>query len=338
MNTSELILNLTSYNAVSGYENSFTGQLCDILKRYTEDVTVDRFNNVIAAVKSEKANAPKVMLEAHIDQIGLMVSEIKDNGTVGFVSVGGIDPRILPASDCVILGRERVCGVIEEKSHDKEKLPKIEDMSVFTGFGSEHLKSIISVGDPVVFDVKPASLCNDQLAGAALDDRAGIASLIMVMDKIKNANLNFDLYFMFSSQEELGMHGAYSGADEIQPDLAIAVDVTHGLTPSVKKEDGAFETGGGAIICRGPSLDYDLTNKLIDIAEKKSIKYDIEVAAGNSGTDAWAIQTAGSGVRTMLVSIPLKYMHTTVETIDVLDVEAVADLICEFLLGGDFNA
>lgn len=338
MNTSELILNLTSYNAVSGYENGFTGQLCDILKRYTEDVTVDRFNNVIAAVKSEKAGAPKVMLEAHIDQIGLMVSEIKDDGTVSFVSVGGIDPRILPASDCVILGRERVCGVIEEKSHDKEKLPKIEDMSVFTGFGSEHLKSIISVGDPVVFDVKPTSLCNGQLAGAALDDRAGIASLIMVLDKIKNANLNFDLYFLFSSQEELGMHGAYSGADEIQPDLAIAVDVTHGLTPSVKKEDGAFETGGGAIICRGPSLDYDLTNKLIDTAEKKSIKYDIEVAAGNSGTDAWAIQTAGSGVRTMLVSIPLKYMHTTVETIDVSDVEAVADLICEFLLGGDFNA
>ena len=134
------------------------------------------------------------------------------------------------------------------------------------------------------------------------------------------------------------MHGAYEGAEKFRPDAAIAVDVTHGLTPSVKREDGAFEMGSGAIICRGPNFHYGLTNKLIETAQRKSIPYSIEVAQGNSGTNAWAIQTAGDGVRTMLVSIPLKYMHTTVETLSVSDVDAVASLIFEFLLGGDFDA
>lgn len=336
MNTLDLISELTSFDAVSGYEKTFTEHLCGILKRYTEYVTVDNFNNVIAALKCGKESAEKVMLEAHLDQIGLMVSEISEDGKVKFVNLGGVDPRILPASECFILGKEKIFGIIEAPK--SEESPKIENMSVMTGLSKQQLEELINIGDPIVFKAEVTKLCNNQISGRAMDDRAGIASLIKVLDKVSKSKLDFDLYILISSQEELGMHGAYSGVESIKPDVAIAVDVTHGLTPTIKREDGAFATGSGAIICRGPNLHYNLTNRLINIAERNNIPYSIEVASGNSGTDAWAIQTAGDGVCTLLISIPLKYMHTTVETLNISDVDAVANLISDFLLGGDFDA
>ena len=154
------------------------------------------------------------------------------------------------------------------------------------------------------------------------------------VERLAKTELIYNIEVVFSTQEELGLHGAFAGIEPGAAEAAIAVDVTHGMTPDSKEEAGVFPLGSGAVICRGPNLHYDYTRQLIKTAEEKSIPYEIEVASGGSGTTAWAIQTIGNGIPVMLISIPLRYMHTNVETLKLSDVKAVSDLIFEAVSGG----
>ena len=157
------------------------------------------------------------------------------------------------------------------------------------------------------------------------------------MEDLQEKNLPYDLYFVATVQEEVGLRGAKTVSYEINPDMAIAIDVCHGITPD--NSYNAFETGSGTVISKGPNIHPKISEKLIDIAKEKEIKYSIDVDGGDTGTDAWAIQVARSGIATGLLSIPLKYMHTSVETVSLFDLEETKTLIVEYLcdLKGGFD-
>ena len=177
-------------------------------------------------------------------------------------------------------------------------------------------------------------LCGNIISGGAMDDRAGIAAIIKAIGCVDRAELCYNIRILFSVQEELGLHGVYSGINSSPPDAAIVIDVTHGTTSDTKDETGVFPLGSGAVICKGPNFDYNCSKQLIAIAKKRSIPYRIEVASGPSGTDAWAVQINGSGIPSMLISIPLRYMHTNVETLYLADIDAVSTLLAEAIKGG----
>ena len=338
MNIQECMIELTSKDGLSGAEGSLAKILCNKLIDLGLDAKCDSYGNVIGRLSCGRMNAKTLLLEAHMDQIGLMVSGIEENG-IRFVSLGGVDQRILPGMDVLIQGKEPITGIVgaclaKPEKEEEQKNLKVEEYRIETGLSFDEAKEIVSVGDFVKLQGTTVALQNELMSGPAMDNRAGIVSILASVEAWKENYPAYDLLVLFSTQEELGLHGAYAGIQEQRIDAAIVVDVTHGTTPDTKKEIGVFPLGSGAVICRGPNFHYSYTKQLIALAKNKSIPYEIEVAAAESGTTAWAIQTANGGIPVMLVSIPLRYMHTNMETLDCSDVRAVADLIYHAAAGG----
>lgn len=333
-------MKLSDMRAVSGYESRINTQIAKLFEPYCDKVEIDRLGSVIACKKCGIENAPSVMIEAHMDEIGLMVTSVTDEGFLTFTDVGGVDERILPSLEVKVHGKRDIYGVIAGKySSDTSSLKsyKVEDMAVDTGLDVNTVKELVSVGDIITLPQSVGRLGKKQISAKTMDDRASVAALIKAMKKISDADLLCDVYAVAAVQEEVGCRGGKTTSFGIMPDMAIAVDVTHGITPD--NDTNAFEVGTGAIISRGPNLHPKLTEKLIDIAKVSCIKYDIDVDGGCTGTDAWEIQVSGDGIPTGLLSIPLKYMHTSVETLDVSDVKAVSSLLAEFIknVGSDLS-
>lgn len=330
----KILKELSELGGISGFENTSFSKINNILKKYTEKSYTDNLCNLIGIIKSKKENAKKIMLVAHMDVIGLMVSDILDGGFLSFVPIGGVDPKCLLGADVTVFGKKEIAGVIGAKpphlqtAEESGKIAQISDMAIDTGYTKEELLKIVSVGDEVTFFCGADELLGDMISSKYLDDRAGIVSLLIAAEKIREKNVDADVYILLSSQEEVGTRGAATAAWEINPNAAIVVDVTHGKTPD-SDEERSFKTGSGAAICTGPNIHPYLFELAKKTAEKHKIPYEIEVEGGGTGTDAEAVQIANNGIPTALFSIPLRYMHTMVETLDFNDVIAVGSLIAE---------
>lgn len=331
----KLIKELSDLRGISGFEYRISDKIAEYFRPYADDVTVDTLGNVIAVKRCGKENAKKIMIEAHCDEIGLMVRDIDDRGFVTMAMVGGIDARILPSSEVVIHGRKDVPGVIGAKpphlqeADEAKKASKLTDMAIDTGMNADEVKKYVSVGDSITLAQSVGELGGGQFSGKTLDDRAGVATLITTMKNLMKIKTDVDVYAVAAVQEEVGLRGAKTAAYSINPNLAIAVDVCHGITPD--NSDNAFETGSGAVISIGPNIHPKLQKRLSETAEKYHVKTELDVDGGDTGTDAWAIQVSRCGVPTALLSIPLKYMHTSVETLSVSDVSAVSELLTYFI-------
>lgn len=331
----KLIKELSDLRGISGFEYRISDKIAEYFRPYADDVTVDTLGNVIAVKRCGKENAKKIMIEAHCDEIGLMVRDIDDRGFVTMAMVGGIDARILPSSEVVIHGRKDVPGVIGAKpphlqeADEAKKASKLTDMAIDTGMNADEVKKYVSVGDSITLAQSVGELGGGQFSGKTLDDRAGVAALITTMKNLMKIKTDVDVYVVAAVQEEVGLRGAKTAAYSINPNLAVAVDVCHGITPD--NSDNAFETGSGAVISIGPNIHPKLQKRLSETAEKYHVKTELDVDGGDTGTDAWAIQVSRCGVPTALLSIPLKYMHTSVETLSVSDVSAVSELLTYFI-------
>lgn len=329
----ELIETLSNMRGISGFEYLITDRISEMFEPYCDSVMTDTLGSVIAVRKCGKENAPKIMIEAHCDEIGLIVTSVTDDGLLTFANVGGVDNRVLPALEVTVHGKRDVCGIIGVRPpylSEAGKTVKLKEMAIDTGLEAGEVRKIISVGDSVTIAQSVGKLGKKQWSGKSLDDRASVAALISVMKKLCGKELNADIYAVCAVQEEVGCRGARTAAYGINPDMAIAVDVTHGITPD--NSENAFETGSGAVIAVGPNLHPRLTDRLFETAKNHCIKTEKEIEGSDTGTDAWEIQTARNGIPTALISIPLKYMHTSVETLSVSDVKAVAKLILAFIL------
>ena len=324
MNTKDLLRELTKSCGISGNEKPVAEAAASVLERFCETKR-DNMGNLIGVIKGS-GSGRKIMLEAHMDQVGFIVTDIEDNGYIKFAAVGGVDPRILPGLRLKIFGSKTITGVVDVPDSPPEKTAQIKDMKIYTGYDADELRNLVRIGDHIAYDFDMTELLCGNLCSGAMDNRAGMAAILLALDMLKDKKLDADIYALFSTQEEVGLRGSFTGAFEVKPDLAIVIDVTHGTTVDSENDSGVFDLGSGAVILRGPSVDYDKSLELIDIAKENNIGYKIEAAGGASGTTAWAIQTVGEGVPTLLISIPLRYMHTNVETLKLSDVEAAAAL------------
>ena len=328
----DLIKKLSDMRGISGFEYRLNKEIADMMKPYADEVMTDQLGSVIAVKKCGKKNAPSVMIEAHCDEIGLMVTSVTDEGFITFANVGGVDNRILPSLEVIIHGKEDINGVIGIKPdylNEEGKSVKIKNMAIDTGLLAEKVKELVSVGDSITIAQSVGKLGRRQWSGKTLDDRASVAAIISAMKELSKKDINADVYYVAAVQEEVGCRGGKTTAYAINPDMAIAIDVTHGITPD--NSDNAFELGSGAVVSVGPNLHPKLTDRLFEVANKYKVKTETDVDGGNTGTDAWEMQIAADGVPTALLSIPLKYMHTSVETLAVSDVEAVSSLLVHFV-------
>ena len=336
----ELLKRLSDLRGISGYEYRLTNEIANLFGPYTDEISFDSLGSVIAVKRSKVKEPKKIMIEAHCDEIGLMVQDIDDRGFISFVNIGGVDPRVLPAAEVIVHGRVDLPGVIGAKpphlmkAGEQDKAAKLRDMAVDVGMTGAGVREFVSVGDSITLAQSVGSLTNGRFSGKTLDDRAGVAVLLEVMRKLEK-DPGADVYAVIAVQEEVGCRGAKTAAYGILPDVAIAVDVCHGITPD--NSENAFEIGSGTVISVGPNLHPNMSGRLTELAEKYEIPYSIDVDGGNTGTDAWTIQVARTGIATGLLSIPLRYMHTSVETIDMRDVQATADLIGKFIADFDMD-
>lgn len=331
----ELFEKVCALTGVSGYEQTGTATLKEIFCAELEEVSEDRLGNVFGYIRCGKPDAPCVLLEAHYDMIGLIVNQIDENGFVNFVTSGGVDPRILPGSEVEILGKGNVYGVIGMKpphilsAEEQKKAPTLSDLAIDTGYSAKQLEDKIRVGDPIALR-GPLMTMHDMVCGRSLDDRAGIVSLLLAARQLKRSRLAVDVCVQAAVCEETGQQGARCGAYAVEPDLAIVVDVTHGATPDGQK-GRTCPVGEGTVVCLGPNIHRKHGQQLLRVLEQQNIPHHVEVEEGNTGTDAWVIQTVRSGIPCLLLSIPLKYMHTTIETVAKKDICDTAEAVAAYV-------
>lgn len=328
-NIKQQLKSLTSLYAVSGYEKDISEYLASILKSYG-DVRIDDMNNVICTFGEGK----HYLLDAHIDEIGFIVKSITDCGFLKLEKCGGIDNRMLLGSELTVLGKQSITGIIStlpphlQKEKDN-KAPEINEISVDVGLTQDEAKEIVSVGDRAVFKHNFIELLGNQICSSALDDRVGVCAILNALDELKNINAKITI--LFSSQEEIGTRGAKSGVYDIDCDEAIVVDVSFGYSPLCNRSE-CGEIGNGAMIGISPILDRRMSDSMTKIAKSKNIPHQPEVmGGGHTGTNADVITISQRGIRTSLLSIPLKYMHSPIEIIDTGDIQAVTDLIVEYI-------
>ncbi|MBQ8301016.1 MAG: M20/M25/M40 family metallo-hydrolase [Clostridia bacterium] len=328
----KLLKTLSDMRGISGYEYRIADKIAKMFDPYCDEVKIDALGSIIAVKRCGKENAPKIMIEAHMDEIGLMVTSITDEGYLTFANVGGVDERTLPDTEVTVHGKKDLWGVIGIKPDyllDSGKTVKIKGMAIDTGLDAKTVKKTVSVGDSITIAQSVGKLGKKQFSGKTLDDRAGVAAILKVMKNIADEELNVDVYAVAAVQEEVGCRGGKTTAYGINPDMAVAIDVCHGVTPD--NSSNAFEVGTGTVLSVGPNLHPKLTNALFDVAKRHEIKVSTDVDGGNTGTDAWEMQVACDGIPTALISIPLKYMHTSVETLAVSDVKSTAKLLTDFI-------
>ena len=310
------------------------------------DCSVDPSGNVIGYLRCKKDNAPLIMLDAHMDTIGLIVKDFSGDGFLSFATLGGFDPRVLPCQEVIIHGKEDLFGVIGAKpphilsKEDMKKGIKLDDLLIDTGLSDEKLKDIVAVGTPISVKTKHTLLGKDKFCGGGLDDRAGIYTHLMAIEELKDSELSADICVVASHSEEIGRFGAKIAADRLNPDLAIVVDVTHGDTPDGDKSKTCV-LGKGPAVCLGPNLNRNYTSLLLKALEDNKIEYQTELEPDDTGTNAWDIQVSACGIPCVLLSVPLRYMHTTIETLSLSDLESSAKGISSFIksvFGGGDNA
>lgn len=336
MDIKETVFKLISSCGVSGNETSASEIAAEMLKPYAK-TEIDHFGNVIGYVGKQDAQKPTVLLDAHIDEIGFVVTYITDDGFVKVSNCGGIDRRLLLAQQVTIFGKEAVTGFVTSVpphlEEDNKKVPKIDDIYIDTGYSKDELEKIVSLGDVAVISNTPAQLCGDRITGKSLDDRSGVAVILRTLELVKGKELPFNVAVQFTSQEETGERGAKTASFKIQPDYAVVIDVSFALTAD-DSEHKCGKLGNGAMIGFAPSLSKELSERFKELAETKDIPYQIEVMNGETGTNADAVGVSGKGVKCVTVSIPLKYMHTPVEIVSLSDLENTAQLVAEFLESG----
>lgn len=325
---------LCTQGAPSGFESPAASVAAELLRPLVDEVEIDRLGNVIGVRRCGKPSAKKLLLDAHLDEIGLIVIGIED-GFLRFRAIGGVDPRMLPDRELTVLTDPPIFGLVSclaphvQKPGDSDKSVGIEDLFVDIGMSQEEAVKAVPVGTPMVYRGGCFALGEGSMCGKAMDDRACFVTLLRAAELLNEKALDVDLYIMGSTREEVGGAGAKVGAFAIDPDWCVAVDVTHGKTPDAPK-DRALELLGGPAIGVGPNMTRWMTERMIAKAKANEIPYQLEVMAGSSGTNGWGLQISREGIATSVLSLPLKYMHTPIEVLALEDMEMVARLLAVF--------
>lgn len=341
MDVFEVITDLTTAPGVTGNETAVSQALQRYYRQFTHQVETDVLGNTFATLGD---HGPRVLVMAHMDEVGLMVTGIEENGMVRFCSVAGVDPRVLPGSEVIIHGRRQIPAVIGalpphlQQEGDQEKAYTVNDLVCDTGLAPEEVEELVAIGDNVTFALlPPMELQNQRIAGKSLDDRACIAVMLETMELLKKRRLDCQVIFCGSVQEEKTGAGAITGARNSRPDLAIVLDVCHGLTPGVKAFRAIDLEKVG--LATGANIHPKVFELLKTAAKDQNIEWECQANVASTGTDAWNIQPQLGGIPCGLISLPLRYMHTSVEVISLSALKNCAKVLAGFLeaLGADWE-
>ncbi|MBR4942279.1 MAG: M20/M25/M40 family metallo-hydrolase, partial [Clostridia bacterium] len=291
--------------------------------------------NFIGIYRCGAENAPLLMIDAHMDEVGLIITSVTDEGFLKFDSLGSPDVRTLINSEVLILGKNAVPGVVctlpphLQTAAEMETFPKLTDLSIDVGLTAEEAKKLIVPGTCAVLKRSARQLANGRLTGKAFDNRL---CLYAALEAFANAELpaDCDIAFVASVREEVGCRGAGAAAFGLAPDACIVLDVTFGAQPDAPAS-ATFALGSGITLCVGPFTDKKLTDKLFDLAERLSIGCSAEVYGGSTGTNASPVQITRAGIPVAVISIPIRNMHTPAELCDPADVESAIRLLGTFI-------
>lgn len=321
----------------SGYERPVQEVVREYARAFAEEVLTDTHGNVIAC---RNPGAPlRVMMAGHCDQIGLLVSYIDKEGFLYTQTIGGWDPQQLIGQRMTIWTRDgAVPAVIARKpihlldADERKKVVEAKDLWLDIGAkNKEEAQGIVRIGDPVTLELGYQEMRNGLANSPGMDNKSG---LWVVMEALRRAGpaLDCSLYAVSTVQEEIGLRGARTSAYGIDPQVGVAVDVTHATDcPTInKKHEGEITLGGGPVIFRGPNMNPVVTERLVAAADAKRITYQLSAIGRATPNDANTIQVSRAGVATGLISIPNRYMHSAVETISLDDLDRAADLLAEF--------
>ena len=332
MDAMKFLKDITAVPGTSGNEMQVARALETAFAPFCDEAAADAMGSMVA-VQRGTGKGPKVMLCAHLDEVSLMSTSVEEDGSIRFISIG-VAVQILPAQEVTVLTRKGpLFGVIGAKpphfltAEQKKKAYKVEELYIDVGLDPDTVKSLVPAGTPVQLVGETTALENRYAASKTMDDRACIAIMLACAEEMKRREHDADIYYVCSAREETDCLGAITSTYRINPDLAIVLDVTHGSMESCAP--GETCPLDVVPIAVGPNLHEKLTAFLREKAEKLRLKVHTEVCRGNTYTDAWVIQVSGEGVPCALMSLPLKYMHTTVETCDLTQIDAQAHLLAE---------
>lgn len=332
MDIKQLLFNLSDKVSI-GNISCAADTAAEYLSDYCDVKRLD-CQTVVGTVKGDSDYT--IMLDAHIDEVGMIVTNVAEDGFLTVAKCGGIDLRHLPSKSVIIHGKKDITGVFcstpPHLSKGEEEFSDIAKIKIDTGLGSA-VRDIVSVGDFVTYNAKAQSLMGDRVCGKSFDDRSGVVCLLELARRLKGKKLPCNVVFLLSNAEELGLRGAKTAAFTVEPNESVAIDVSFGDGPDVPA-DLCGKLGVGAMIGMSPVLYKNISKKLIDLAEKNNIPYQTEVMGETTSTNADVISVSKNGVKCGLVSIPLRNMHTDVEVLDICDIKSVCDLLEQYILSG----
>jgi putative aminopeptidase FrvX len=336
METSDLLKELTEAHGPSGYEAEIGELVAEKLSAFADEVKRDGVGNVVALRRGEgEEPRPSVMLAAHMDEIALMVTGL-DKGFLRLTEVGGFDQRVLLGQEVRVHGRREIPGLIVSvpphftEPSEREKPVPLDRLFVDVGLPASEVETLVRVGDPITLKARYTPLAGNYASSKSMDDRASVAAVVLCLEELGRRRHLWDVYAVATVQEEVTGIGAIAGAYNLRPTIAVAIDVTFGQQPGfASPETGKLD--GGPCVSLGPNIHPRLFDRLMEAAKAMEIPYQVEPIPGASGTDAWAIQVSRSGVPTGLLGVPLRYMHSAVETVCLRDVERSGRLLAEFI-------
>ncbi len=326
---------------LSGYEAPVRQLLRAAWEPLADEISQDRLGSLVAVRRgSGPEPRPRLMLAAHMDAIGLIVTHVEGD-FLRITNIGGVDARVMPGQLVTVHGRVDLPGVVAlppphllPKAH-RDGVAPLAELLIDTGLPADRLREQVEIGSLVSFAQPPRELQNGLLACQSLDNRACLAALTVCLEALEARAHTWDVLAVATVQEEIGLQGAAGAAFSLAPDLAVAVDVTWG-TDANTREFGyrTFALGGGPTLALGPNIHPGLHQAFKAAADRAEVPYSVEaIWSGHSGTDAFAIQIAREGVPTMIVSVPIRNMHTPVEIVALKDITRAGRLLAEFAAG-----
>ncbi|MFA6731054.1 MAG: M20/M25/M40 family metallo-hydrolase [Eubacteriales bacterium] len=331
-----LAAELTALPSVSGFEEAAFGRLGQITDGLFDEVFTTPTGSFVGVVKCGRPGAGRLIFDAHLDEIGFIVSQIHKDGFLSVTNAGGVDTRMLSASAVTVYGKKAVRGVFTsipphlKNPDDKNKKLELKSLYIDTGYKEEEIKEIVKIGDFAELYSPLFRLENGFIAGKSLDDKICVAQIIRAVEKLDKSKLSCDLYCAFTGGEEIGGKGATSASYAIDADWGVALDVCNPKTPESKNFLDDITVGGGCVISYSSTTSRFLTKALADCAKKHSLKTQLKGEPGRTGTNAHYIFTSRAGVPCTNLSVPLRYMHTGVEVVNLSDVFEGAVLLAKF--------
>lgn len=332
---------LTEAHAPSGYEGPVREIVRSVWTGLVDSMEQDGLGSLIGIKRATNPleTPRKIMLAAHMDEIGMMVRDIED-GFIYVHRISGVDNRIMMAQPVMVHGKRALPGLVATvpphllSANARRKYPTFDELVIDVGLPAVEVEQLVRIGDLITMDAPLLELQGKRVAGKAMDDRACVAAVTVCLEALKGLRHSWDVYAVATVQEETGLFGATTAAYHIKPDIAIALDVTFAEQPGVDT-DTASEMNGGPVIGVGPNFHRRLNDKLRATAKYHEIKVQDDATPGASGTDAWAIQISYQGVPTALLGLPIRNMHSPVETLDLRDIERTGRLMAQFIGGLD---